>query len=273
MADSNFGGVYDTGTIDLVHGDVHVVGHGLYWADVLLGDWLTSVDDGSTMVIASVDKINSTLELQKGWPGTTATGTQYVITRMSWLRYDPSALGAKVREFITFLEQQGFIYSIRDPLTVPDPDVGEDGQFAVKIDNGPWLFWERVGDVWESRVPPVGGTVYDFGGWSPDRPGTQEKVISLEMVRAANLPTSYTGSKSRARTAATSTTIFTIKRITQAGVSTDIGTITFDPGGTVGTFAGAGVTLAAGDVIDVVAPVVRDATIADVYVTFAGTRL
>jgi hypothetical protein len=57
---------------------------------------------------------------------------------------------------------------------------------------------------------------------------------------------------------------------------TNIGTVTFAAAATTGTFAttasGTPETFAAGDELRLVGPATADATLADIHITFAGTR-
>lgn len=90
--------------------------------------------------------------------------------------------------------------------------------------------------------------------------------MRIKIVRAVTLPASLTGSSADAGTAATASTVFTLKQNT-----TGIGTITFAAGATTGTFSfTSAVTFAAGDTFEIDAPATADTTLADIAFTFKG---
>lgn len=109
---------------------------------------------------------------------------------------------------------------------------------------------------------------YDVSVWVPGALTSSQRVLRFKVVRAFTWPISLTGSYGSADTAATGSTVFTIK---QNGVS--IGTITFAASATTATFTfAAAVTFAVGDVITIDAPGSADATLAGVAFNIAGTR-
>lgn len=119
---------------------------------------------------------------------------------------------------------------------------------------------------WDEFV--VNGDVYDVGGFSPDKPGSGENILSWLMNRTVTFPAGLTASRAKCGTAATATAIFSIQK---NGV--EFGTITIAAGGTVGVIASASDAIfAAGDVLDVIGPSPRDATLADMHVTLFGYR-
>lgn len=101
--------------------------------------------------------------------------------------------------------------------------------------------------------------------------GTQtdnEKLLILIAVRDFTLPINLTGSQCKAAVAATAAATFTIKK---NGAS--IGSFLFALGGTTATFTfAAAVTFTVGDTFEIFAPATHDATLADVYMNFKGTR-
>lgn len=101
--------------------------------------------------------------------------------------------------------------------------------------------------------------------------GTQadnEKLLILIAVRDFTLPINLTGSQCKAAVAATAAATFTIKK---NGAS--IGSFAFGIGGTTAAFTfAAAVTFTVGDTFEVFAPATHDATLADVYMNFKGTR-
>ena len=114
--------------------------------------------------------------------------------------------------------------------------------------------WIALAKAYDIAVNYVGVTV-------------NAEITRINIVRPVTLPASLTGSYATAGTAATASTVFTLKQNT-----TTIGTITFAISGTTGTFSFTGaVTFSAGDVFKIIAPATADATLADIAFTFKGT--
>jgi hypothetical protein len=92
------------------------------------------------------------------------------------------------------------------------------------------------------------------------------EVFTTQITRPMTWPASLTGSYASAKTAATASTVFTLKRN-----GTSIGTITFAASGTTGTFSFASsVTWAAGDLFEMDGPATADTTLANINIDLAG---
>jgi hypothetical protein len=113
-----------------------------------------------------------------------------------------------------------------------------------------------------------GAAAADLGIFISGKPGAASKVLRFNVIRAFTLPSSLTGSSFTAGTAATASSVFTIKNN-----GSSIGTITFAAAGSVGTVSfSSTVNFVATDLIEVVAPTSQDATLADVALNFLGSR-
>lgn len=115
----------------------------------------------------------------------------------------------------------------------------------------------------------VGAQPFDVHAFYPGIPTASAKVLRVPVARAVTFPDDFAGSYGRASVAATASTAFDVQK---NGVS--VGTITFGAGSASATFvtSGAGVTLAAGDILSIIAPGSPDATLADAGFVLAGTR-
>jgi hypothetical protein len=110
--------------------------------------------------------------------------------------------------------------------------------------------------------------IYDLGFFVSGSPTDEELVLRLAVARAFTLPASLTGSTAKAKTASTGSASFEIQQDSVA-----IGTINFTAGNTTGSFTFASATtFAAGSILEIYAPATADATLADISVTFLGSR-
>jgi hypothetical protein len=113
-----------------------------------------------------------------------------------------------------------------------------------------------------------GGTPYDIGVYFPGQPEAGAILLQLVASRAFTLPADLTGSQGYAGTAPMAQADLEIQK---NGAS--IGTITFAASANTATYTFASaVTFAAGDRLTVIAPGSQDASLADISITFKGTR-
>ncbi|SAK46424.1 hypothetical protein AWB76_00910 [Caballeronia temeraria] len=109
---------------------------------------------------------------------------------------------------------------------------------------------------------------YDIALYIEGTTTASEVVFRFAAPRAFTWPASLTNSKAIAGTAATATTTFTITRN-----GTSIGSFAFAAGATSSTFTfSTATTFAVGDAIQITGPATPDATLANIAITFAGTR-
>jgi hypothetical protein len=113
-----------------------------------------------------------------------------------------------------------------------------------------------------------GGPPYDIGVYFQGQPEAGATLLQFVASRAFTLPADLTGSQGYAGTAPTAQADLDIQK---NGAS--IGTITFAAAANTATFAFASeITFAAGDRLTVLAPGSQDASLADISITFKGTR-
>lgn len=109
---------------------------------------------------------------------------------------------------------------------------------------------------------------FDVHAFYPGVPSASAIVTRIPVARAVTFPSGLSGSYGKASVAATSTTNFDVQKN-----GSSVGTISFAASATSATFtAASAITLAAGDILAIVAPSTADATLANVGFVLAGTR-
>lgn len=153
------GGIYKTGTIST--DGTAVTGTGTLWsvAQIEQGDFLIAA--GLVGIVSSVTD-DTHIVLESAWAGTDLSDANYELLKMSWVRYDPSYVQAKVRDLLAELQGTGVIYAVT--TDTPDVGIGEDGQYALKTNAGTWKIWLKVDGEWALQGTPVGIT--SQGVWS-----------------------------------------------------------------------------------------------------------
>jgi hypothetical protein len=162
MAD--FGGAYTTGTISVSAGSTTITGSGTFWTPIAeQGDLINA--GGVSVYVDSVTD-NTHIVPMTPWPGSDLSSSDYVLLKTSWLRYEPAITQQKVRQLLTFLSGVGYFYFVSGD--VPDPSLGDEGQYALKTNVSPWKLWLRTGGSWVLQANPAEkGDAGDAGPQGP----------------------------------------------------------------------------------------------------------
>lgn len=114
-----------------------------------------------------------------------------------------------------------------------------------------------------SAVPGI----YNVAPFHPGAPANNAIIVRHTVDRTVTFASNLSPSRATAGTAATASTIFSIKKN-----GSEFATATFAISGTTATFSSAGASFAAGDVLSIIAPASADATLADVDFNISGLR-
>jgi hypothetical protein len=133
--------------------------------------------------------------------------------------------------------------------------------------------WEYCnGTAWTALGGGGSGGAFDVAMFMPSTPNAAA-IVQVNFPRAVQFPASLTGSVCKAKTAATASTTVTLKKIS-GGSTTNIGTAVWAAAATSCTFTfSSSVSFAAGDIVEFSFPAPADATLANVTITLAGTKL
>ena len=150
-------------------------------------------------------------------------------------------------------------------------DVGDAVPFSgavwVSLQAGNLNHRPDLSPTWWQQIVTGGDVVYivcDDSG----RPGSGETLLKFVTPKSMTVYATMADSVAKAGAAAASSSVFSIRKN-----GSQFATLTFASADTTGAFScAADVTFAAGDVLSIIAPSPRDATLADVSITILANR-
>lgn len=159
---------------------------------------------------------------------------------------------------VTNVDTSGVVYLRNGGLWRQTADTGDPAD-TPPSDIVLWTRTQAGLYVWDGTAHTRVGAA-SVGSWSAGVPSASQVLWRKVFARPAVFAISMPGSKAVAGTAATASTVLSIKKN-----GTQFATITFAASGTTGTFACAAQTsFAAGDLLTIVAPASPDATLAEI---------
>lgn len=109
---------------------------------------------------------------------------------------------------------------------------------------------------------------FDLTAFYPGLPTASGIVTRVPVARAVTFPAGLTGSVGVSSVPASASAVFDIQKN-----GSSVGSMTFATGATTASFtAASSITLAAGDIISIIAPASQDGTLANVGIVLAGSR-
>lgn len=136
---------YSTGTVSIGAGATSVVGVGTVWSGTNAKPGDTFVCDGHEVTI--IDVVDTTHLQIDAWPySAVIAGASYKIIQNSPLRFAGGTAMASVNYLVSGLNTDGLFFYVPTADSVPDPSLGNDGQYALKPSTGE--AWVKTGGVW-----------------------------------------------------------------------------------------------------------------------------
>lgn len=255
---------YQTGTVSVSNGGTTVTGSGTIWSgtNVKQGDFFARSDG-----VALITEVTDTDTLQiTPWPGATVSGGAYTIHQNFVGRVVGVAAAEDVANLVAALDKNGFIFFVGPDEIEPDPSLGDDGQYGEQPSTG--KRWLKTGGLWVYQgITTAIFSRYDLASFDTDRPASGELLLKI-YPPGVTFREDMTDSAAGAEVAATAEAVFSL---TKNG--TQFATLTFAAASATGVFACAADTaFTTGDILRVIAPNPRDATLSGVAATFIGYR-
>ena len=165
---------YTTGTVAVAAGALAIVGTSTIWSGVNARAGDDIVINGNTVVIQDVT--DPTHLVIDAWPyATVAAGATYKIIQRSPFRYAGGQTMADVSTLVAAFNTDGFYVFVSSSLTVPDPSLGNNGQYAFQASTG--KLWQKSSGIWHFLGVYTGFSF--LGAWSGATAYGINQVVTL----------------------------------------------------------------------------------------------
>lgn len=259
--------IYDIGTVSVDTGDTAIVGAGgpLWVANALAYDRISIEGYGECTILGVTDDAHLVID---PWPfDAVPSGTEYKLIQTGVDRVSGATQNAAVVDLVDALDADGFIWFVGPDETKPPPRKGKEGQYAEQPDTG--KKWVRQAGIWVYLgIADPAFTRYDIVVDIPERPASGATMAKWVAPSLVTFKAGLAESRGDADAAATVSSVFSLKKN-----GTQFATATFSATNDTAIFACASDTaFAAGDVLTIIAPNPRDATLANIALTIVGFR-
>lgn len=259
--------IYDIGTVSVGTADTVIVGvGGPLWASNAVAYDRISIDGyGECTILGVTDDNHLAID---PWPyGDVAAGTAYKLIQTGVDRVSGATQNANVVDLVDALDADGFIWFVSTDETEPPPRKGKEGQYAEQPSTG--KKWVRELGVWKYLgIADPAFTRYDIVVDIPERPASGATMAKWVAPSLVTFKAGLAESRGDADAAATVSSVFSLKKN-----GTQFATATFSATNDTAIFACASDTaFAAGDVLTIIAPNPRDATLSNIALTVVGFR-
>lgn len=136
---------YSTGTVAVTADGTTVTGTSTIWltaGNVKPGDLFQS----GHFCVPITDVADDTHLVITPWPGSTLSGASYVVWKVSQQRIVGETYARDVDKVVGAWNTSGFFVFVGATQTVPDPSLGDDGQYAFQPTTG--KTWTKSAGVW-----------------------------------------------------------------------------------------------------------------------------
>jgi len=271
-----------TGTISIENGSAALTGDTTLFSVRACAGGLLIVD-GVVGVIASVES-DTAATMEEAWPGTTTSDATYIIVRSTASAARLVNAQDKLADLVDKLDGQFYFDYDAFGTVLADRDAfdgeAEGFKFALLSGGAPVLYVRdtAVAGVWTDAITIKGetgdtgpsgadglGDSYDILIDDPGKPGAGEVLMKHRLTNTVSFGTDMSGSRVVIDTNPTVAAVYSFTKN-----SVQFATLTIETDGGI-AFSGQ-TTLNDGDVLRVIAPSPRDATLSGVSMTLAGSR-
>jgi hypothetical protein len=143
---------YTTGTVSVAALGTVITGTSTLFSNLREYDFI-SINHLPVVPIFGVTD-DTHLALKDPWQGGVQTGVTYVAYKISPERFVGADSAIELSKIATYLNNAGVFYNVVG--AAPDPSIGNDGDYALKVNAGSWQLWLRVAGAWVLQGTPVG---------------------------------------------------------------------------------------------------------------------
>jgi hypothetical protein len=258
---------YTTGTVSIADGETTLVFTGSLLGDMVARRGDRIYVDNEQPGVEIFERTDTThCEIAVPWSGGTKVNVPFTIIADFPARVAGVEAAEDVTTLVALQNVRGFMIYVPPEREEPDQSWGDEAQTAYQPATG--KKWTKDGGLWvyDGQTDAIFSR-YDLATFDTDRPASGELILKIYPV-GVTFRAGMIDSQGGAEVAATASSVFSL---TKNG--TQFATLTFGAASATGVIACASdTTFTTGDVLRVIAPSPRDATLSGVAATFIGYR-